>query len=318
MTDHDLATLVRDHVSADEPAFLMSPEIAMALGRRTLVRRRARRGFAGIVVAAAAVAALPLMPWAGSGGSGDKTGIDPATAAALRNYDAQKMPALIDARVRAALGAGLDGLGNGAFRASDDQGTKIPAKYYDKASGMEVAYGGQGDRRVRVALMHARSEAEGNARKNCANDLAAGYDFACTVHRSSNGDTVTTSVMAVRKLQDFPDGSWGAITREELRTGVPAAGDPSDDPIDPAQVYFIRNVESVHSETFLTSAQEIVRAPSFEAAQQAFAVPVEDLERVVTDPELVIPPPPVGKNHCAWTMPGTHISCSRDTDAGQK
>lgn len=315
MTDRDLATLVRQHARADEPPFQMTPETAIALGRRTIARRRARRGLAGVVVAAAAVAALPLMPWAGSGGSGDKTGIDPATAAALRHYDAQKMPALIDAHTRAALGAGLDGLGEGEFRASDDQGAQIPAKYYDKASSMETVYGGEGDRRVRVTLLHAASEAEGNARKICRDDLAAGYDFACTVHRSNNGDIVTTSVVAVRKDDSLHEGSWSAITRDELRTGIPAVGDPSSEPIDPAEVYFMRSVESVHSETFLTSAQEIVRAPSYDAAQQAFAVPVKDLERVVTDPALVIPPPPIGENGCAWTMPGTHISCTRDPDA---
>ena len=315
MTDQDLATLVREHVQRDEPPFAMSADTAIALGRRTLVRRRARRGFAGVLVAAAAVAALPLVPWHGSGsGSGDRTGIDPATAAALRHYDAQKMPQLLDEHARAALGAGLDGLGNGEFRADDDQGVKLPARYYDKASGMSVSFGTQGDaRQVVVSLMHSRSEAEGDARKNCRNDLAGGYYLVCTVSTSSNGDVVTTSVMAVRQLEDqFPKGGWGALTSEELRTGVAAPGDPSTDPIDPAEVYFMRNVESVHSETFLTSAREIVKAPSLEAAQQAFRIPVQDLERVVTDPELVIPRPPMGDNGCSWMLHPKGISCGKD------
>ena len=50
MTDHDLATLLRHHVELDEPPFLMSAETAVALGRRTLIRRRARRGLAGVLV----------------------------------------------------------------------------------------------------------------------------------------------------------------------------------------------------------------------------------------------------------------------------
>jgi hypothetical protein len=313
MTDRDLKTLVREHVRADEPPFLMAPDTSIALGRRTLVRRRARRGFAGMLVAAAAIAALPLMPWSGGPGGGDKTGIDPATAAALRNYDARRMPAIIDEHVRATLGDGLDGLGAGVFRASDDQGVTLPPRYYDKASGMSVSYGAHGDaRQVVVSLMHSRSEAEGGARKICKDDLAAGYAFACTVGTSSNGDTVTTRVMAVRMQPDFPDATWGAVTREELRTGVPVAGNPSQKPIDPSEVYFIRDVESVHSETFLTSAQEIVKAPSFEGAQQAFKIPVEDLAQVVTDPELVIPEPPRGHNGCGWMLHPEGTSCAKD------
>lgn len=311
MTDHDLATLVRDHVRRDEPPFLMSSDTVIAVGRRTLVRRRARRGFAGVIVAAAAVVALPLMPWHGSG-SGDRTGIDPATAAALRHYDAQKMPTLIDERARAALGAGLDGLPDGQFRADDDQGAQLPPKYYGKASGMSVSYGAHGDpRQVVVSLLHSGSEAEGDARKNCANDLAAGYDFACTVSTSSAGDPVTTRVMAVRKVDGLADASWSAITPDELRTGIPSAGDPNQEPIDPAEVYFIRSVDSVHSETFLTHAQEIVAAPSFEGAQQAFRIPAEDLEKVVTDPALVIPNPPMGDNGCAWMLHPEDVSCAK-------
>lgn len=313
MTDHDLATLVRAHVREDEPPFLMSSDTVIALGRRTLARRRARRGLAGVLVAAAAVAALPLMPWHGSGGSGDRTGIDPATATALRHYDAQKMPQLIDEHARAALGAALDGLGEGQFRADDDQDTRLPARYYDKASSMSVSYGAHGDaRQVVVTLMHSRGEAEGDKQRYCDEQLAEGYAFSCTVTTSPAGDPVTTSVMAVRRLDDqFHGAGWGALTRDELRTGNPVAGDPSQEPIDPTDVYFIRNVESVHSETFLSSAQEIVRAPSFEGAQQAFAVPVEDLEQVVTDPELVIPRPPTGSNGCAWMLHPEGVSCGK-------
>jgi len=313
MTDHDLATLVREHVTRDEPPFLMSADTVVAVGRRTLVRRRARRGFAGVVVAAAAVAAFPLMPWAGSGGE-DKTGVDPATTAALANYDATKMPSLIDEHVRAALGTGLDGLGDAAFTAGDDQGESLPARYYEKASSMEVSYGGEGDRRVRVALMHSRSEAEGDARKNCANDVADGYAFSCTVTTTADGDLVTTSVMALRKMDiELVNGgvSWSALTREELRTGLPAPGNPSQAPIDPDEVYFMRSVESVHSETFLTNASETVRAPDLSTAQSRWQIAASDLATIVTDPVLVMPKPPLGKGGCGWTW-HADVSCAKD------
>ena len=306
--DGDLATLLRDHVREQEPPFLLSPETPMALGRRTLVRRRARRGFAGVLVAAAAVAAIPLLPWGGGSGGDDRRGVDPATAYALEHYDAQAMPDLIDRKAREALGDGLSGLGTGRFTANDDQGVSLPSKYWDKASSMEVRYGGEGDRRIRVALMHSGSEAEGDARKNCANNLAEGYDFTCEVRTAPNGDVVTISVMAVRPLDDMP--GWGALTREELRTGIPAKGDPSQEPIDPDEVYFIRNVESVHSDTFLTSVQETVKAPSL--AKAAFALSSDRMIALVTDPSLVMPKPPMGDNGCPWMLHPKGISCMKD------
>ena len=310
MTDRELATLLREDVARDEPPFLMTPHAAVALGRRTLLRRRARRGFAGVLVAAAAAAAVPLLPWgAGSPGGDDRTGLDAATAYALEHYDAQAMPALLEQRVATALGDGLTGLGPATFAARDDQGVVLPERYYDKASSMEVTYGGEGDRRVRVALLHSRSEAEGDARKRCESDVEAGYAFSCDVTTAPNGDTVTTSVTAVRPL-DRPDSGWGAVTREELRTGTPAPGDPSQRPIDRDEVYFVQTVESVHSDTFLTSVQEIVKAPTL--ARAAFAVSPDRMTVLVTDPALVIPKPPTGDNGCGWQLHPEGITCSRD------
>jgi hypothetical protein len=230
------------------------------------------------------------------------------------------MPALLEDHVRAALGSGLDGLGAGAFRASDDQGESLPSRYYDKASSMEVSYGGEGDRRVRVALMHSRSEAEGDARKICANDVAAGYAFSCTVTTAPDGDLVTTSVMALRKMDiELANGqaSWSALTRDELRTGVPAPGDPSQAPIDPDEVFFMRSVESVHSETFLTNASETVRAPDLTTAQSLWQISPADLETIVTDPVLVMPKPPLGNGGCAWTW-HADVSCAKAPDADKR
>ncbi len=314
MTDHELSTLLRGHVQEQEPPFALSAETSMALGRRTLVRRRARRGFAGVLVAAAAVVAVPMLPWGGSHGSGDdRTGIDPATAHALAHYDAQAMPGILEEHTRATLGAGLDGLGPAAFRAADSQGNALTPKYYDKASSMAVTYGAEGgDRRVSVSLMHARSEAEGGVRKNCDRDLAAGYDLSCEVTTSGSGDLVTTRVMAVRPIADFPDGTLGVVTREELRTGVTTANSPGGSgPIDPDEIYFQRIVEVVHSESFLTTATETVKAPDLRTANQLWRLPVDAFTTIVTDPVLVIPEPPIGPDGCPWTLPDSDVSCAK-------
>jgi hypothetical protein len=308
MTDQDLATLVREHVRLTEPPFLLSPASAVALGRRTLVRRRSRRGAACVLVVGAVIAvALPFLNDP-SHHLGGRTGIDPATTASLREYDAQEMPTLLDEHVRRVLERSVPALGPVAFTAGDSQGKKVPARYYGKASSMEVAYGGHTGHRFRVTLLHARSEAEGDARKNCASDLAAGYYYTCQVTTTANGDVVTTRVMAVRPLNE-PQDAWGALTREEVATGTLAKGDPSQDPIDRSKIYFARTVKSVHSRTFLTTAEETVRAASLTAAGKAWQVPVPDLVELATDPQLVIPRPPIGPNGCAWTLPGSHIAC---------
>jgi hypothetical protein len=313
--DHDggLATILRAHVEEHEPPFALSADTSIALGRRTLLRRRARRGLTGVLVAAAAVAAVPLMPWGGGGGGEDLRGLDPATAYALEHYDAQQMPRILEEHTRAALGTGLDGLGQGVFSAGDSQGNALAPKYYDKASSMTLRYGAGGDRRVRVELLHSGSEAEGDARKNCENDLAQGYVFSCEVTTTAAGDVVTTRVTALRPLE-MQGAGWSVVTREELRTGIPVKGDPSQEPIDPDTVYFSRSVESVHSKTFLSVAEEIVKAPGLAAATAAFRVPPTAMEAVVTDPGLVIPKPPIGPNGCPWNLPDSDVTCAQQPD----
>ncbi|CUR59213.1 hypothetical protein NOCA2570086 [metagenome] len=307
MTDHDLATLLHEHVRSDEQPFSLDPDATIAVGRRALRRRRARRTGLGVLVAAASAAVvLPFVTTGGPGGTGRE--IDPATAAALESYDASAMPQLIEDLARQEFQPHVADLGAGRFRAGDSQGQWLPPRYYDKASTMSVSFGGQGDHRISVDLMHARSEAEGDARQGCLEDVESGYTFSCVVTTSEAGDTVVTSVWAVRPLDDGMAG-WGAVTRDELRTGVVSPTDPSQSPIDYDEVYFQRHVESVHSETFLTGATETVRAPDLATASSLWRIPARALERVVTDPSLVIPEPPIGEGDCPWTLPGTGVEC---------
>jgi hypothetical protein len=60
---------------------------------------------------------------------------------------------------------------------------------------------------------------------------------------------------------------------------------------DPDRLWFAHEVKVVHSQTFVTYASEIVKAPSADAAGDLFEIPVDDLVEIATDPELVIPPP---------------------------
>jgi hypothetical protein len=296
MSEH-FSTLLREHVERAEPPFLMQPEPVMARGRRRLRQRRV--GVAAAVVLVGTAAALPAALSRGD----DDGSMDPATAYALEHYDAQKMPAkLLDAARSATVGTDLH---KGTFTASDDQGVSLPSQYWDKASSMSATLGATAHS-FTLLLMHSASEAEGSAKKNCANDLAEGYAFSCEVS-TVNGDVVTTRVMAMRPMKDMPE--WGAVTRDELRTGRPAAGDPSQDPIDPDEVWFERQVESVHSDTFLTSTYEKVKAPDLDTAEKRFKVAVPAMQDLVTDPTLVIPKPPIGPNKCAWMLHPENITC---------
>ena len=58
MTEHDLTTLVRDHVSSDEPPFTLTPDDAIGRGRRAARTRRLLAGGATLAVLAVLVGLL--------------------------------------------------------------------------------------------------------------------------------------------------------------------------------------------------------------------------------------------------------------------
>jgi hypothetical protein len=285
MTDNNLATLLREHVRAGEPPVAPSSDRAIALGRRRLARRRAGLGVGCFVVAAAVTATAVVLP--GHQGSAPVL-IDPATAAALEQYDADRMPALIDAEVRPVLERSVHDLRPGStVTAADERGLPLGARHRDRAASMTAVYTAGAGHTFRVYLAHAGAEAEGRQRQACAQSVADGEYFSCTVERVG-GDTVITSVGAVRLMAD---GEWAMLTRGELRTGRVVATDADQDPVDRGQVYFRRNVKVIHSQTFVTDAAETLRAPDPSTAGARWQVPVADLQQIATDPVLVIPPP---------------------------
>jgi hypothetical protein len=317
MTRTELTELLHRHVTDGEPTTSMPIDAVLASGRRS-VRRRRLGG--GVVLAAAAVAAVAVVPHA-FGGGGHDSGIAPATQRALKNYDASAMPQLIDDHVHSALSGSVSDLGTGQFFATDEQGTKLPEKYYDKASAMTMQYD-QGDQRFSVYLAHARSEAEGNARTICANELDEGLDFSCTVEKTDAG-VATTTVSALLPLDGAEAGdvarwSYAAVTKTQVERGVtpkwlrndPVGRSAMPKHFDPDDLWFERSVKVVHSQTFVTSTSELVRASSYAEAMKKFEVPADVLTTVSTDPELVIPEPPKGENGCGWLLHPEGISCN--------
>jgi hypothetical protein len=303
-----LTTLLREHVERQEPPFLLQPEPVLRQGRRRLRRRRV--GVVAAALVAGAVAAAPAVV-----SRGETSSADDATASALAGYRADRMPATLRAAAEAAFSRSGTDFGAGTFGAFDDQGTALPARHWDKASSMSVSYGGGTDHRFELLLMHSGSEAEGDARQACANDLADGYAFTCEVTTTDTGAVVTVRVLAMRPAKDM--SGWSAVTRDELRTGRPVSTDPDQGPIDRGQVWFERAVESVHSDTFLTSALERVKAPDLATAEERFSVRLADARDLVTDPTLAIPRPPRGANGCPWMLHPAGIQCGV-TDPGAR
>jgi hypothetical protein len=295
MTEHDLSTLVREHVSSDEPPFA-GPAGAIAGGRRAV---RHRRLIAGVGVAAVlAVAGAIVVPQvSGSDDSLDRpTGIDPATQEALDNYDASEMPRILDEASRAIFSRSVPELGEAEFFAGDGQGQELPAEHFDKASGMSVSYGGDSERQLSVDLSHSRGEAEGDAQEYCDEGLADGYYLECTVASDADGDTVISKFWALRGV----NGEWSyVVDAEKLAT------------IDPDKLWFEHSVKVIKSATFVTYVSETVKAPDQETAAGLFEVPVEDLVALGTDPRLVIPHPPADEESgCPeWLLPGSDVTC---------
>ena len=302
MTDHELATLIRQHVS-DEPTYGAAPEEVLRRGRQSVRRTRSMVALVGaaVVVLAGAV----VVPQLRSDGPGAAQVVDPAIAASIADYDATTMPATMDARARAVLEGSLPDLGPAAFVAFDSQMQQLPERYWPRASGLMTRYGDDTSHRVVVTLSHARSEAEGDADRYCDNGVDAGYYLECTVDRTDDGDTVITTLLASRLVRRAGDGlqDWQdqfmAVTTDDLQTTAPD------------RLWFSRDVKVIKSETFVTYVGERVQAPDLATARQRLVVPPGDLAAIGLDPALVMPEPPPGENGCPqWTMPTMDVSCT--------
>jgi hypothetical protein len=299
MSPHDdLSTLIREHVDRDEPVPLLPGPTVQAGRRRLRTRRLTEAAAVAAVLVVAGASAVTWFDGGGSGGAGPDRGMDPASAAALEDYDVHRMPALMDEHVRGVLRQSVPGLGESRFAAYDDQGTSLPERYWDKASSLEVAYAaGEHDYAVRIS--HSRGEAEGDPEAYCRSGLDEGLYLECTVSRTDDGDVVISKLEATKPMPGA--GKLRMIVqREELDTVA----------LD--RLSFSRTVKVIKSATLITYVSESLTATDRDPAAAPFTTSYADLASIGADPELVMPVPPPGENGCpAWSMPqkGTTISC---------
>ncbi|WP_193610404.1 hypothetical protein [Nocardioides lijunqiniae] len=259
MTERELSTLVRDHVSSDEPPFALTPDQAIRRGRRVVRRRRLILG--GTVAAVLAVGGLAGGP-ALTGGDGPddrSTAVDrPGPDATVG--DPAQLPRLLEEQSRAVLGRSVDDLGPATLETTDDA--------------LVIRFGTGSDHRFEVTLTHDRRRAEESGEQYCESGLIGGSYLECTREVRDDGSIVITKLWGVRLTSQ---GTFKAIKNDEIAT------------IDRDRLWFERRVKVVSSETFVTYVKETLRAPSLETARDAMQVPEADLVELGTDPRLVLP-----------------------------
>jgi hypothetical protein len=228
------------------------------------------------------------------------TGMDPASVRALERYDAHQMPALMDERVRSVLEKTVPDLGASRFAAYDDQRSKIPERYWDKASSLELTYGAP-DHLYNVAISQARGEAEGDPDAYCNSELVNGFSLECAVSRTDDGDVVISMLGAYQPM------------RGRMRMPVK----PQDlDTIALDKLWFSRTVKVIKSETLLTYVSDLLKATDRDPDSAAFTTSFADLATIGADPLLMMPVPPPGENGCpAWSMPSRDVSFSCSSSA---
>ncbi|MBJ7358699.1 hypothetical protein [Nocardioides sp.] len=294
MSHDDLATLLRHDLARDEPHWLPDVAVPISTGRRVVRRRRAGGAAAAAALAVACVVSVPLLVDDDSAGRV----LDPAEQA-LAAYDAQEMPSTLEDHARDVLGRSVADLGPATFTAGDGQGDPLRPELYDKASGMAVEFGDD-EHSWSVDLSHARGEAEGDAERYCAEGLAEGFYFECTVDTTARGYVVISQVEALRPMGHDQHGRmWLLVPQSKLEQ------------VEPSRLWFEQRVKVIKSETLVTYATERVRAPTLDAARSAFLTPEADLVEIGADPALVIPEPPTDDSGCGpWTQDdGVTYSC---------
>jgi len=288
MTERDLTTLLHDHVTHDEPPAPL-PTRAITDGRRRV--RRRRLGLAGGALTAIALAGAVVVPLRSGEGPRESV-MDPASVDALAEYDALRMPELMDEHVRRVLERSVPDLGPSSFIARDDQWLPLPRRHGDKASRLSVSFGTR-EHEWEVAISHARGEAEGGAENYCAGELDGGFALECTVERTDDGDVVIKQLQALTLHRTWgrvdPNMPWGIVRTDRI------ASTRLD------ELWFERRVKVIKSETLLTYVEERVKVTDRDPAAAPFRTSYDDLVEIGTDPTMVMPPPPPPvPRGCSW------------------
>lgn len=261
MTEHDLTTMLRDHL-ADEPPVLLSSDDAIRTARSQTARTRALAlGAGGLAVAA--VAALGV-------GAAGLLADEPAPVQV-----AQEPPlALTDAMEAAAIsgfGPYAGQLGDPSWSINTVVGDPVDADD-PAAQAFLLDYRPEGTAQVNLTVGgFAESDREKYEFEGaCESQLERGVLASCTETTLADGSLLTVSVGPIAQI-------GGDATRMLTLDEV--------DGRDPSTFAWARVVAVDSADEVATRASEYVRAADLDSAD--WQVPVSALEALATDPALL-------------------------------
>lgn len=263
MTERDLSTLVREHVTSDEPAFLLSPATPIGHGRRVVRRRRTVAGMAcAAVLAVASVSGSYLVP------TGDPRADDAATG--QTDYDPERLAQV----AREKFSAEVPDLPKGDFVVLDEYDRPLPSDLYDYAHSISTTFGSPHGNLLSAG---ARSGI-GDVGAGKATDL----ERICTDRTTRNGDVFPVCSVSEENGQ--------VIVMEVTKTGS-KDGLEAMPPYDHEGIAFRFSVTSYRAGGFVVSASERVLAETLGEAERMRRSSNRTLRDIAVHPELGIDKP---------------------------
>ena len=287
MSEHELSTMLRDHLS-DEPPVGVRSDDAIRTARRVSRRRLAFSGVAAVAALALSAGFLPgLLGDDGPSTARETTGSAGPTNGdtfAANPADPSTMLSRIDAVAQAGLGPYVDGLGlPTAFLVMNVDGEVVEAAASD-AQMVGVDYE-VGDDQVSFSSNGFAPDEFGRLHfdERCT---PGGWAASCDLETLADGSYVISQVMAF-----------------ETYSGTMRALSPTEAANHPEKVFWGRMVEVDTPAGMTLAVTEYVEAPTLDGVQ--WQIPVEALKGVATDPTLL---DPAGLAH-APMCEGAHTSC---------
>jgi len=281
MSADDLRTVIRTDVLADEPPFAMSGSRWREPGAR-VVRRRRRVHVATSLVAvgflAGAVMIVPRLHVGVDAGGG--TDMLAKAQRALDEFDRDTFPQVFDAEVRHALGDSLPESVEGRVEPTLGGWTRLRPADYAYTDAWTATYELSPTDRLVVMLQHDQSANEGDAQRECREDLKNGWMERCTAGALDDGSVAISEVYKVQHTAvGFRPGAKGG----------------------PETWWYARQVFDRRDYGFGVVAREYVKATSLAEADRLWATTDAQLETLVASPNLVYQLPKGGKRSCDTT-----------------
>jgi len=199
---------------------------------------------------------------------------------ALDEFDRDTFPQVFDAEVRHALGDSLPESVEGRVEPTLGGWTRLRPADYAYTDAWTATYDLSPTDRLVVMLQHDQSANEGDAQRECREDLKNGWMERCTAGALHDGSVAISEVYKVQHTAvGFRPGAKGG----------------------PETWWYARQVFDRRDYGFGVVAREYVKATSLAEADRLWATTDAQLETLVASPNLVYQLPKGGKRSCDTT-----------------